>query len=208
VLHLHCYDYDRFSRDDSIGEIHLPLCQVKIIITILFIKKATQHVSSRGAYLGQECLPPTPHIYSSLDINIFFFIFFSSYILISIYLRTFLRRKKKYVSHKIWKIGPWRSLRNLRIFSAKVDFCRFMYCFGRFSVLTQNLSTLPHCNVHNILWNALLLLFHIKQVGTPTLPTVISLKSRGSRRATLVLNLFLHETMLAFNFQISFLRTN
>jgi len=28
VLHLHCYDYDRFSRDDSIGEIHLPLCQV------------------------------------------------------------------------------------------------------------------------------------------------------------------------------------
>ena len=29
VLHLHCYDYDRFSRDDSIGEIHLPLCQVR-----------------------------------------------------------------------------------------------------------------------------------------------------------------------------------
>ena len=28
VLHLHCYDYDRFSRDDSIGEFHLPLCQV------------------------------------------------------------------------------------------------------------------------------------------------------------------------------------
>jgi len=28
VLHLHCYDYDRFSKDDSIGEIHLPLCQV------------------------------------------------------------------------------------------------------------------------------------------------------------------------------------
>ena len=33
VLHLHCYDYDRFSRDDSIGEIHLPLCQV----TFLFL---------------------------------------------------------------------------------------------------------------------------------------------------------------------------
>ena len=27
-LHLHCFDYDRFSKDDSIGEIHLPLCQV------------------------------------------------------------------------------------------------------------------------------------------------------------------------------------
>jgi hypothetical protein len=33
------------------------------------------------------------------------------------------------------KIGPWRSM---RISSAKVDFPRFMYCFGRFSALTQN----------------------------------------------------------------------
>jgi hypothetical protein len=39
-----------------------------------------------------------------------------------------------------------------------------------------------------------------KQVGTPTLPTAISLKSSSSRRATLVYNLFLNETMLlAFN---------
>ena len=30
VLHLHCFDYDRFSKDDSIGEIHLPLCQVSL----------------------------------------------------------------------------------------------------------------------------------------------------------------------------------
>ncbi|XP_076657829.1 synaptotagmin 7 isoform X2 [Halictus rubicundus] len=28
VLHLHVFDYDRFSRDDSIGEMFLPLCQV------------------------------------------------------------------------------------------------------------------------------------------------------------------------------------
>jgi hypothetical protein len=46
----------------------------------------------------------------------FFFIFFSSFILISIYMMTFLR-KKKYCSHKMGKIGPWRSL---RISSAKV----------------------------------------------------------------------------------------
>merc|ERR1739836_264278 len=44
VLHLHCYDYDRFSRDDSIGEIHLPLCQVCMLtrktklITFSFMK--------------------------------------------------------------------------------------------------------------------------------------------------------------------------
>ena len=28
VLHLHVFDYDRFSRDDSIGEVFVPLCQV------------------------------------------------------------------------------------------------------------------------------------------------------------------------------------
>lgn len=28
VLHLHVFDYDRFSRDDSIGEVFMPLCQV------------------------------------------------------------------------------------------------------------------------------------------------------------------------------------
>lgn len=31
VLHLHVFDYDRFSRDDSIGEVFLPLCQVNDI---------------------------------------------------------------------------------------------------------------------------------------------------------------------------------
>ena len=34
VLHLHCYDYDRFSKDDSIGEIHLPLCQVRSVLCL------------------------------------------------------------------------------------------------------------------------------------------------------------------------------
>jgi hypothetical protein len=40
---------------------------------------------------------------------------------------------------------------------------------------------------------------NIQQVRTPTLPTAIPLKSSSSRRATLVYNLFLNETMLAFN---------
>lgn len=33
VLHLHVFDYDRFSRDDSIGEMFLPLCQVIFMIS-------------------------------------------------------------------------------------------------------------------------------------------------------------------------------
>lgn len=36
VLHLHVFDYDRFSRDDSIGEVFLPLCQVCLHIFISF----------------------------------------------------------------------------------------------------------------------------------------------------------------------------
>jgi hypothetical protein len=42
-------------------------------------------------------------------------------------------------------------------------------------------------------------LIRIEQVGTPTLPTAIPLKSSSSMRATLVFNLFLNETMLVFN---------
>jgi hypothetical protein len=38
-------------------------------------------------------------------------------------------------------------------FSAKVDFSRFMYCFGRFSALTQNLDTVPHGLVTYIIVN-------------------------------------------------------
>jgi hypothetical protein len=93
---------------------------------------------------------------SSLDIIILLKFIFSSYILILIYLRTFLR-KKIYFPHKIGKIGPWRSLRILRFFSAKVDFPRFMYCFGRFSAFTQNLSASRSQQVHYILKKALIL---------------------------------------------------
>jgi len=34
VLHLHVFDYDRFSRDDSIGEVFLPLCQVSFLLVV------------------------------------------------------------------------------------------------------------------------------------------------------------------------------
>jgi hypothetical protein len=90
-----------------------------------------------------------PHSGSRLDIIIFFPFFFSSYILISIYLMTFLRTKK-YFSHLMVKIGPWRSLRSS---SAKVDFSRFMYCFGRYSALTQNLDRVPQGFVSYIFGN-------------------------------------------------------
>jgi hypothetical protein len=62
---------------------------------------------------------------------------------------TFLR-KLLFFSNKMGKIGPWRSL---IIFSFKVDFSRFMYCFGRFSALTQNLDTVPHGLVTYIFGN-------------------------------------------------------
>lgn len=44
VLHLHVFDYDRFSRDDSIGEVFLPLCQVSCIHKIIiFINCDTEY---------------------------------------------------------------------------------------------------------------------------------------------------------------------
>jgi hypothetical protein len=46
------------------------------------------------------------------DINFFFFFFFSLYMLVVIYVMTFLR-EIFYFSHKMAKIGPWRSLRIL-----------------------------------------------------------------------------------------------
>jgi hypothetical protein len=35
-------------------------------------------------------------------------------------------------------------MEKFEIFSAKVDFSCFMFCFGRFSALTQNLVTVQH----------------------------------------------------------------
>jgi hypothetical protein len=55
------------------------------------------------------------------------------------------------------KIGPWRSLRILRIFSAKVDFLPFYVLFWAFFGLNTESEHMQHCNVHYIFWNALLL---------------------------------------------------
>jgi len=47
VLHLHVYDYDRFSRDDSIGEIFLPLCQVDFSSKPSFWKKLHPQIKEK-----------------------------------------------------------------------------------------------------------------------------------------------------------------
>ena len=52
VLHLHVFDYDRFSRDDSIGEIHLPLCQVRSHYNV--DKRAEQHPMKRWESYAYE----------------------------------------------------------------------------------------------------------------------------------------------------------
>lgn len=51
VLHLHVFDYDRFSRDDSIGEVFVPLCQVCCRKTLAKIK-ATLFSSSLSLSLS------------------------------------------------------------------------------------------------------------------------------------------------------------
>lgn len=60
VLHLHVFDYDRFSRDDSIGEMFLPLCQV---ISIFHFHHSARGFSyyvpirfSVGGFFGQAVI--------------------------------------------------------------------------------------------------------------------------------------------------------
>lgn len=51
VLHLHVFDYDRFSRDDSIGEVFLPLCQVCLHFIYLFLLNAIPFILLLHYYL-------------------------------------------------------------------------------------------------------------------------------------------------------------
>ncbi|XP_035713245.1 synaptotagmin-7 isoform X2 [Folsomia candida] len=60
VLHLHVFDYDRFSRDDSIGEIFLPLCQVDFSEKPTFWKALKPPAKDKcGELLVSLCYHPT-----------------------------------------------------------------------------------------------------------------------------------------------------
>ncbi|XP_046449094.1 synaptotagmin-7-like isoform X2 [Daphnia pulex] len=60
VLHLHVFDYDRFSRDDSIGEVFLPLCQVDFSEKPVFWKALKPPLKDKcGELLVSLCYHPT-----------------------------------------------------------------------------------------------------------------------------------------------------
>ncbi|GAB6023052.1 Synaptotagmin-7 [Chamberlinius hualienensis] len=60
VLHLHVFDYDRFSRDDSIGEVYLPLCQVDLSEKPVFWKALKAPIKDKcGEILVSLCYHPT-----------------------------------------------------------------------------------------------------------------------------------------------------
>lgn len=60
VLHLHVFDYDRFSRDDSIGEVHVPLCQVDLSEKPVFWKALKPLLKDKcGELLVSLCYHPT-----------------------------------------------------------------------------------------------------------------------------------------------------
>jgi len=60
VLHLHVFDYDRFSRDDSIGEVFLPLCQVDFSEKPSFWKALKPPLKDKcGELLVSLCYHPT-----------------------------------------------------------------------------------------------------------------------------------------------------
>ncbi|KAJ8975649.1 hypothetical protein NQ317_012987 [Molorchus minor] len=50
VLHLHVFDYDRFSRDDSIGEVFLPLCQVKYFQSLVEVFHKAVDLSEKPSF--------------------------------------------------------------------------------------------------------------------------------------------------------------
>nr|XP_022920497.1 synaptotagmin-7 isoform X2 [Onthophagus taurus] len=63
VLHLHVFDYDRFSRDDSIGEVFLPLCQVDLSEKPSFWKALKPPAKDKcGELLTSLCYHPSNSI--------------------------------------------------------------------------------------------------------------------------------------------------
>lgn len=63
VLHLHVFDYDRFSRDDSIGEVFLPLCQVDFAGKQSFWKALKPPAKDKcGELLSSLCYQPSNSI--------------------------------------------------------------------------------------------------------------------------------------------------
>ncbi|XP_055714593.1 synaptotagmin-7 isoform X2 [Phlebotomus papatasi] len=63
VLHLHVFDYDRFSRDDSIGEVFLPLCQVDFTGKPAFWKALKPPAKDKcGELLASLCYQPSNSI--------------------------------------------------------------------------------------------------------------------------------------------------
>ncbi|XP_055690378.1 synaptotagmin-7 [Lutzomyia longipalpis] len=63
VLHLHVFDYDRFSRDDSIGEVFMPLCQVDFTGKPAFWKALKPPAKDKcGELLASLCYQPSNSI--------------------------------------------------------------------------------------------------------------------------------------------------
>lgn len=63
ILHLHVFDYDRFSRDDSIGEVFLPLCSVDITGKPSFWKSLKPPAKDKcGELLCSLCYHPSNSI--------------------------------------------------------------------------------------------------------------------------------------------------
>jgi hypothetical protein len=57
VLHLHVFDYDRFSRDDSIGEVFLPLCQVSCLLDVFSFAKHSAYIPPGLTFINSTFCP-------------------------------------------------------------------------------------------------------------------------------------------------------